>query len=170
MRITLDLLIEDDRWIGQKFASKQYLKKVIATTLNTLNWQCRPSKITVCILLTHNAKMQELNYSFLGINKPTNVLAFPSENRDSNTPISNTLKILEMGDVALGYEILYKEAKQYLLELKDHFTHLIIHATLHTLGFDHITKEDEKLMYSIEDTVLAALDIKRCIRSPHIES
>jgi probable rRNA maturation factor len=165
MRIILEILIEDDNWINQKFVSKQYLKKVLNSTLKALNWICIPTKITTCILLTHNSKMQELNYSFLGINKPTNVLAFPSENRDPKTLLMSPIKHLEIGELALGYEILKEESIEYQLDIKDHFTHLIIHGVLHTLGFDHQNEQDTQTMFALEDIVLAELEIKRCIRS-----
>ncbi len=166
MRITLEILIEDDNWINHKFSSKGYLRKVLTTTLKVLNWDWVPHKIATCILLTDNAKMQELNYSFLGINKPTNVLAFPAENRNPKILLSSPLKNLEMGELALGYQILQEESVQYSLALKDHFTHLIIHGILHTLGFDHQNEKDAQIMFGLEDAILGELEIKRCIRSP----
>jgi probable rRNA maturation factor len=165
MRLTLELLIEDENWTRQKLVSKQYIQKVVKSTLNLAGWIQLPAKVSVCILLTHNDKMQELNHNFLSINKPTNVLAFPLENRNAKILLETNLAKLELGDLAFGYQILQEELMQYNLTFEEHFTHLLIHGTLHTLGFDHQSDLDAQIMYKTEDTILEQFNIKRCIRS-----
>ncbi len=169
MRLTLEMLIEDENWAKHKLVSKHYIRKVAKSTLNSAGWVHLPSHVSTCILLTHNAKMQELNHNFLGINKPTNVLAFPLENRDPRVLLLSTnLVKFELGDLALGYQIFQDELVQYNLTFKEHFTHLIMHGILHTLGFDHENDSDSKIMYKIEDEILEQLNIKRCIRSAYL--
>jgi probable rRNA maturation factor len=165
MKIKLDVLIEEELWTHHTFASKLYIKRIITATLDALNWIMPPSKIQACVLLTHNEQMQNLNHSFLGIPQSTNVLAFPNENHNYKSLLSSCPITLDLGDIALGYQTLQAESSKYNLTFKDHFTHLLMHATLHTLGFDHQNKKDSAEMYTIEDKLLAKLKIKRCIRS-----
>ena len=66
---------------------------------------------------------------------------------------------MSLGEIFLAYETCYKESKKYKIDKKDRIGHLIVHGTLHLLGFDHKNKKDEKKMQDIEYKVLNLLGI-----------
>ena len=65
----------------------------------------------------------------------------------------------ELGDIAIAFETCTGEACKANLPIMNHFTHLLLHATLHLLGYDHIEDTDAELMAKIEVDVLAKLGI-----------
>src|SRR5690349_4231445 len=77
----------------------------------------------VAILLADDAKLRELNHMFRGRNKPTNVLSFPPPEHGAH-----------LGDIALGFGVVAKEARTQGKPLAAHAAHLTIHGVLHLLG------------------------------------
>ena len=67
--------------------------------------------------------------------------------------------LIELGDIALGHASCRREADAAGKTLADHATHLLIHGTLHLLGFDHVRDGDAALMQRIETDILAKLGI-----------
>lgn len=86
---------------------------------------------------------QQLNDQYRGKNKPTNVLSFPFQN-----PPGITLPLL--GDLIVCKTVVEKEATEQYVTLLSHWAHMLIHGTLHLLGYDHIEDEEAELMESIE--------------------
>ncbi|NNK77112.1 MAG: rRNA maturation RNase YbeY, partial [Litoreibacter sp.] len=66
---------------------------------------------------------------------------------------------LELGDIALAYETCAREASEQGKEFADHVTHLLVHGTLHLLGFDHINDADAARMEGLEVRILANLGL-----------
>jgi probable rRNA maturation factor len=101
----------------------------------------------LAILLTDDARMRGLNRRWRGVDSATNVLAFPAGERS------------QIGDVALAWPYVRREAKAQGKALADHVSHLVIHAVLHVLGFDHDTPAKARAMERREIAVLAGLGI-----------
>lgn len=99
------------------------------------------------ILLTDDAEMRKLNAGWRAKDKPTNVLSFPDE-----TPGT-------LGDVALAYETCAAEARAQGKTLGAHLAHLVVHGTLHLLGWDHETVPEALAMEARERRVLRRLRI-----------
>ena len=108
-------------------------------------------KASLTIVLSHDKELHDLNKTFRGKDKPTNVLSFPNREFIGGAG--------ELGDVILSYETLIKEAKEQEKMMKDHLTHLTIHGVLHLLGYDHENARDAKRMEAIEITTLARMGI-----------
>ena len=102
----------------------------------------------VSILLTNDEKIQKLNRDFRNMDKPTNVLSFPSDEDEY------------IGDIAISYETLEREAKEQDKNFAHHFTHMLIHGILHLYGYDHMNDEDAEKMESLEIKILADMSIK----------
>lgn len=100
------------------------------------------------ILLTDDAAVRELNRTWRGIDRPTNVLSFPS---NAPPPPGGPR---HLGDIALAHETCEREAVSEGKSLDDHVAHLVIHGLLHLLGHDH---EDESEAQAMERTEIAAL-------------
>lgn len=95
---------------------------------------------TVSLLFTDDAAIRELNRSWRGQDRATNVLSFP---QTGNVPGM-------LGDIVLAYETVQREACLEGKLMEHHIAHLIIHGFLHLLGYDHQQHEDAELMEHLE--------------------
>jgi len=103
------------------------------------------------ILLTDDHHIQQLNRDFRNIDKPTNVLSFPAEDDDGGE---------YLGDIAIAYETMKREAIEQEKSFKDHLIHMVLHGLLHLQGYDHETDADAEEMESLEIKILADIGIK----------
>lgn len=112
----------------------------------------------LAILLTDDARLRGLNRRWRGVDAATNVLAFPARGPG---PVSGPRPAMlqPIGDVALAWPYVQREAKAQGKELADHVSHLVVHAVLHVLGFDHDTPAKARAMERREIAVLAGLGI-----------
>jgi probable rRNA maturation factor len=108
------------------------------------------SNNVICILLTDDSTVQRLNRVFRDQDRSTNVLSFPAR----TAPHQDML-----GDIALAYETIAREAEEQKKPLLHHVQHLTIHGVLHLLGFDHETEAKADRMEAIETKLLASLAI-----------
>lgn len=106
----------------------------------------------VTILLANDKTTQKLNTQYRHKNKPTNVLSFPNGEQDEEGR-------LIAGDIALAFETIQKEAIEQHKSLSDHFAHLVVHGTLHLLGFDHEKEAEARKMEALEIRILKTLGI-----------
>lgn len=127
-----------------------------------------PEGFLVVVMGCDDARIAELNADFRGKPKPTNVLSWPSEERGPDTP-GATPELPEpgddedpeeLGDIAIALGVCQAEAIEQGKSFDAHVTHLIIHAVLHLLGYDHETDEDAALMEGIEVRALASMGIE----------
>jgi len=95
-------------------------------------------------------EMQSLNHQFRGKDVCTNVLAFPNDTFKED---------LFLGDVAICPEYCNQEALEQNKPIRDHIIHMLLHATLHLIGYDHQSKADAAKMEKLEIEMLARLNI-----------
>lgn len=120
-----------------------------------------PVAIEISVKFADNDEVQQLNKSYRGKDKPTNVLSFPMVQKDMLTGLANSDdgEVL-LGDIVLAHGICADEAKDKGIAIDAHATHLIVHGTLHLLGYDHEQGEAEaEAMETLEREALAALGI-----------
>ena len=103
---------------------------------------------SLTIKFISSKSMKELNFKFRNIDKLTNVLAFAEF--DYKEPSLNNY----LGDIAICLSVVKKEAKIKSIELSNHLLHVIIHGTLHLLGYDHQDNVLAQKMESLEIQVL----------------
>ncbi|MFZ5912923.1 MAG: rRNA maturation RNase YbeY [Pseudomonadota bacterium] len=111
-----------------------------------------PADGEMCLVLADDAFVRDLNRNYRNIDKPTNVLSFPAEDEDAIGP-----RLL--GDVVLAFETLLREAAAEGKPALDHLAHLVVHGTLHLLGFDHEEAQEAENMEALERRILAGLGI-----------
>ena len=158
---TLDIVIEDDRW------EQLPLTRIAdAATRAALNAVKAPEGYEIVLMACDDAQIAALNAEFRGKPAPTNVLSWPAFDlaplSPGETPASPPAPDGfddALGDIALAYETCVREAREQGKSVEDHLTHLILHATLHLLGYDHETDADANLMESIETHALASIGI-----------
>ena len=117
--------------------------------------------VEVAVRLTNDAEVQTLNRDFRGKDKPTNVLSFPQVQDDLLDGLTNSDdgEIL-LGDIVLARETCAREAEEKAISIADHATHLIVHGTLHLVGYDHVDEgEDKRRMRAREKEIMRLLDV-----------
>lgn len=114
----------------------------------------------VSIKFTSDDEVQALNRAYRGKDKPTNVLSFPMIAPDLIVALSNTDdgEVL-LGDIVLAYGTCEREAAEREITTDAHATHLIVHGTLHLLGYDHVDDVEADSMEALEQDVMAALGL-----------
>ncbi len=113
--------------------------------------QCVPAAGEVSVLLTDDAAIRVLNRDWRGIDKPTNVLSFPHQ--------SDPGPFALIGDIAIAYETLAREAVAEEKPFLHHLAHLAVHGFLHLMGYDHETDSQADAMEQLERDILARLEI-----------
>ncbi|WP_370282594.1 rRNA maturation RNase YbeY [Pseudooceanicola sp.] len=159
MSTLTDLLIEDPRW--EQAGLEALAETAARATLTHLDLD--PEDWEISILACDDARIAVLNADFRDKPTPTNVLSWPSEERAAEIPGARPEppepRDPELGDIAIAWETCAREAREGGKPLTDHATHLIVHAVLHLLGYDHVRDEDATLMEHLETDILGKLGI-----------
>lgn len=117
----------------------------------------------VGVLLADDRAVRRLNARHRGIDRATNVLAFPLLDLEHGRPLADLEPgrpgMILLGDIALALETVGREAGQAGRPLGHHLCHLVVHGTLHLLGFDHEDEAGARAMEDLERTILADLRI-----------
>lgn len=154
--MSVDVIIEDKRW--QAAALADLAEVAVAATFATLGV---PDSCEVSLMGCNDARIADLNADFRGKPVPTNVLSWPSEergaDRDGDQPQRPSDP--ELGDIAIAYDTCAREAADAGRTMTAHCTHLIVHGTLHLLGYDHERDADATLMEGLETQILGKLGI-----------
>lgn len=157
MTLSPETLIEDDRWQTLGLAAlAQQACGALAQVITLPN-----EAFEFALLAGDDARIQSLNAAHRNIDKPTNVLSWPSEDlsaeNDGGTP--SPPGIPELGDIALAYETCAREAAEQGKPLAAHVTHLIVHGVLHLLGYDHDTDANAARMEGLEIKTLELMGL-----------
>lgn len=163
MEPLVDTLIEDHRWGG--FGLADLAEEVARATLAGAGLPGDGFEIS--LLGCSDKRIADLNEDFRGKPQPTNVLSWPSDERGAEAdgglphrphPGAEGMPE-ELGDIAIAWETCEREAAEQKKPLRDHVTHLLVHGTLHLLGYDHVRDGDALLMESTEVRILAGLGV-----------
>jgi probable rRNA maturation factor len=111
----------------------------------------------LAIMLTDDAGIRTLNQNWRGIDKPTNVLSFPALQPPSGVEPDDAPRML--GDIAIAYETLRREASDEGKPFVHHLSHLSVHGFLHLVGYDHEKDGEAEVMEALERDILASLGI-----------
>ena len=114
--------------------------------------RCYGKPAEVAINVIDEDESAKLNYQYRRKNNPTNVLSFPANLPDS-------LELALLGDLAICAQVVAREAAEQNKALSAHWAHIVIHGTLHLIGFDHISDAEEKKMELLEIEILASFNL-----------
>lgn len=156
--MSVDCLVEDKRWVDIEALAQ------LATEATFARLGLEPSVFEISLLACNDARIAALNEDFRGKPRPTNVLSWPSDERgavvDGEMPVPpQPGSDAELGDIAIAYETCRAEAEAADKPMRDHTLHLLVHGTLHLLGFDHERERDATLMEGLETEILGKLGI-----------
>ncbi|PVZ85932.1 rRNA maturation RNase YbeY [Serratia sp. S1B] len=101
----------------------------------------------VTVRLVDEAESHQLNLTYRGKDQPTNVLSFPFE-----APAGIELPLL--GDLVICRQVVEREAVEQQKTLEAHWAHMVVHGSLHLLGYDHIEDEQAEEMESLETEIM----------------
>lgn len=150
--LEIDILVEADGWAALPDAEALVRRAVAAALAEGAELE-EDATFEVSVTLTDDARIRRINKDWRDKDKPTNVLSFPAaEVPDGVTPVP-------LGDIIVAFETVAAEALDEDKALADHFTHLIVHGTLHLVGFDHEDEEEAEEMEDTERHILAGLGI-----------
>lgn len=110
----------------------------------------------VTVRIVDEAESQNLNSTFRHQACPTNVLAFPGA---ANQYFSSVEAGGELGDIVVCLPLVQREAGEQKKPFSAHFAHLVIHGTLHLLGYRHGEEENSRTMEELEVTILRKFGI-----------
>ena len=145
----IDVIVEDGAWDG---AADATVRRALteAATATGMDFKDR----TLAVLLTDDAAIRRLNAQWRGIDKPTNVLSFPSSDVAAHSG-----GVRSLGDIAIAYETTAREASEEEKSFADHLAHLAVHGFLHLLGHDHDTEAAAEKMERLERVILGRIGI-----------
>ena len=109
------------------------------------------------VILVDEEKIHELNKEYRGIDRPTDVITFALE--DTVDIVNEDFRLL--GDINICLEKVYEQAEEYGHSVLRELSFLTVHGFLHLLGYDHMTEEDEKVMFKRQEEILDGFGIKR---------
>jgi len=156
-KFTIDIQVESPAWNTSVPNLIAYVKETVQEAIMATSF---PESCEVCVLLTTDAEVKDLNKDFRGQDKPTNVLSFPGlEPHELRGFFGLGIKKQDsdpiyLGDLALAYETISREAAEQKKTFINHLTHLIVHGTLHLLGYDHMNPKEADQMEALETKIL----------------
>ena len=146
---SIEVAVSDTRWyeaVADPITrSEQYALAAIGLTKRALD-----QKVELSVVLASDQHVHELNHQYRGIDRSTNVLSFP---------LNQEIGTRHLGDVVLAFETIKREAQLADISIEDHLAHLIVHGTLHLLGWDHDDPEGATKMEAEEIRILASLGV-----------
>ena len=163
MNIRAEIITEDSAWESHYAdIDVDFNRHVAASTLRRFSNMDELAEIELCILHSNDDNIINLNRQFRQQAKATNVLSFPNfefkwqefagyKHKDS---------VIYLGDIAFSLQSLQKEADEQNKPIKDHYAHLLVHAILHLIGYDHVNDDDAEAMEQLEINILQDLAIK----------
>jgi probable rRNA maturation factor len=128
------------------------LKKAALTTLEN---QAVPKPHHMTIVLADDSQLQTLNRDYLGIDAPTDVLSFPTDEIEPETGKKY------LGDIIISIPRAAQQAKAAGHSFDAEAQLLVVHGVLHLLGYDHATIEEKARMWQVQGEVLANLGLGR---------
>ena len=131
--------------------SKSEILEIVLEVFNTVGYQFTDPR-QLNLNFVSQEEMKVLNKTYRNQDKSTNVLSFELP---KNFPTGDKKTLI--GEIALCEEIIEQEAKKYKKIFENRLKHMIIHGLLHLIGFDHIKKEEENKMESIEKKIMKSI-------------
>ena len=109
------------------------------------------------VTIVDNETIHKINREYRNVDRPTDVISFAFMDEEIN-PDSD---FINLGEIYISLDKAHEQAEEYGHSFLRELSFLTCHGLLHLLGYDHMEKEDEKEMFSLQDKILDSLNIKR---------
>lgn len=141
-------------------------ESIISAVNQVLSDQKVEVECDIAVTLTDNEDIREINHNYRGIDRETDVLSFPMLEFDTPGAIFATPEDYEddklvLGDIIISVEKAYAQAEEYGHSPEREFAFLAAHSVLHLLGYDHMTEEEEKIMFEKQELSLKNIGLSR---------
>ncbi|MCU7611163.1 rRNA maturation RNase YbeY [Anaplasma capra] len=144
----VEVSLHTQSWYRLVSKPKTSAKRVIRLCLSELDIaRYRPR---VFVVLANDELLLELNSRYRKIHKATNVLSFNYEALSQNCCL---------GEIYLSLERIAEESREMDVDIRAHFTHMLVHGMLHIMGYDHETSTEATIMQSLEIGLLKKLGV-----------
>ncbi|QGG47893.1 rRNA maturation RNase YbeY [Heliorestis convoluta] len=118
--------------------------------------------VEVCLLLTNNDKIQQLNKDYRNIDMPTDVLSFAMEEQsDEEIEFDDPTEGQLLGDIVISLDKVKEQAQDYGHTIDRELAYLFVHGMFHLLGYDHQEEKEKIEMRALEEKVLTAYGLSR---------
>ena len=144
--------LEINNLTNEKIEEKM-IKRVVDATGKKLDVK----DAIVSINLIDNKRIHEINKEYRNVDRETDVIsfAFLEDETDPDMDIEN------LGEIYISLEKAHSQALEYGHTFERELSFLVVHGLLHLLGYDHMTKDEEKEMFSLQEEILSSLNINR---------
>jgi len=112
--------------------------------------QPQRDEVEMTVRIVDEAESHELNLNYRGKDRPTNVLSFPFECPDE-------VELPLLGDLVICRQVVEREAQEQDKPVMAHWAHMVVHGSLHLLGYDHIEDDEAEEMESLETQIMTEL-------------
>jgi probable rRNA maturation factor len=151
--VAIDVVLLDQRWLESLPRASSLVRRAVRAVLAAARPRLPRAGASLAIALADDRTVRALNREHRGKDRPTNVLSYPSdEAARPGTPRA-------LGDVVLARGTVLREARAQRKTVPHHFVHLVVHGTLHLLGYDHEREADAARMEALEVRILADLGV-----------
>ena len=127
----------------------EYYKK----TLDVLDIK---DEMDLSLIIVGKTKIRNINRDYRNIDRVTDVISFANIDSDDYDYLVEEGEV-NLGDIFINVDRVKSQAKKYEHSIKREFMFLFVHGMLHLLGYDHMEKEDEKIMFSLQDKIIGEL-------------
>lgn len=132
---------------------KEIYEELLTKALNHLHLNFDPY---VSVTLVDNEFIHNINRDYRHIDRPTDVISFAFLDGDKNRDkIFQSGEMVVLGEIYISFDKAREQAVAYGHSLDRELKFLFVHGILHLLGYDHMTPEDEKVMFALQDEILA---------------
>jgi probable rRNA maturation factor len=158
----LEVAIEaDEEWDSSRF-SEQLVRRAAEAAIAESGFPqltTGPRQVELSVRFASDDEVRRLNAEWRGKDKPTNVLSFPLAETGDFTSANIAGTELLLGDIILAHGVCETEAADKRISVEDHAAHLLVHGTLHLLGYDHHNDDQAADMEAREVRALRRLGI-----------
>jgi probable rRNA maturation factor len=148
---------------------EELITRAISSTLEYENFN---KGWEVSVTITDNEDIREINNQYRNIDKATDVLSFPmlefEEGYEEDGDIEVGIEDINpesggvvLGDIVVSLEKALEQSEEYGHSLERELAFLVVHSTLHLLGYDHIEEADKVIMRKKEEEILKAMKLER---------
>lgn len=131
--------------------------ELLKTTLEIVEYR---KNVSLSVVFVSTNKIRDINNKYRNINKATDVISFAY--LDDKTEVINVdddIYDIDIGEIYICYDVAKKNAIKYGNSLNRELNFLFVHGLLHLLGYNHIKKEDEKIMFGLQEKILPSKEV-----------
>jgi probable rRNA maturation factor len=156
LMVKVNLVIEHKNWKSRYPKVNLFLTNSVKKILSSI-FSSRIIAFEISILLTGTKNMKNLNKKFRKINKDTDVLSFPAEEKNFFKKNLKLKKKVYLGDIALSYQYIEVITKKQNISFDNYFKKMLVHGVLHLIGHEHDSLKKYKKMNLLEQKIIRSI-------------